>query len=90
MSIPDIINITELQQEVDQDVRLSQIKQVVKEQPITYPGFSLDQGRLMYMGRLVISRSSSSITTLLWMHHDNLMGGYSGEFKTYKRAVVLD
>ena len=88
LSISDNIDITELLNQVDQDVRLSQIKRVVMEQPTAYPRFSLDQGRLLYMGRLVISQSSLFITTLLRMYHDRPMGGHSGEFKTYKRVAA--
>ena len=64
------------------------LRKLLGEQPTGYPSFSLDKGRLMYMGRLVISHSSSFISTLLRVYHDNSLGGHSSEFKTYKRVAA--
>ena len=86
--VPHSIDVTELQQKVDQDARLQQIKKAIEVQPSAYPSFSLDQGHLLYQGRLVISSSSSFIPTLFQLYHDSPLGGHSGEFKTYKRLVA--
>lgn len=51
-------------------------------------GFLIANGRVTYKGRIVIPQSSSFIPKLLHEYHDSVLGGHSGEFKTYQRLAA--
>lgn len=48
-------------------------------------GYSLEQGNLLYKGRLVVPPKSILVEKLLQEYHDTPRGGHSGDFKTYQR-----
>jgi len=48
-------------------------------------GYEWRNGRLLYHGRLVISKHSKWIPKFLQEFHDSKIGGHSGFFRTYKR-----
>lgn len=43
--------------------------------------FSLEQGKLLYKGRLVLSDKSRFILALLTTFHDSVLGGHSSSYK---------
>lgn len=47
--------------------------------------FSLDHGRLLFRGRVVLSATSTLIPQFLTEYHCSLVGGHSGELRTYQR-----
>lgn len=76
-----------LQKEVENDEFLSQVAADLKLGKKVLE-FSLERGKLLYKGRLVLSRTSSLIPTFLREHHCSLIGGHAGEVKTYQRLSV--
>lgn len=48
-------------------------------------GFTLEHGRLMYHGRVVLFATSSLIPQFLTEYHCSPVGGHSGELRTYHR-----
>lgn len=55
--------------------------------PSAKPGFSVQQGVLLYQGRLVLGKNSPSIHALLKEFHETPMGGHSGYLRTYRRIA---
>lgn len=58
ISIPMIVDVQTILEQLDGDPLLSRIKQELQEEPDLHPKYSLDQGRLLYKGWLVLPRSS--------------------------------
>lgn len=75
-----------LEEEVEKDEMLQKLKADLiagKEMK----GFHLVEGKLLYKGRMVLTKSSSFIPNLLREYHDSPTGGHSGEVKTYLRLA---
>ena len=51
------------------------------------PGFKVEQGRLYYKDRLVIPQKSPHIKVLLQEYYNSVIGGHSGDRKTYQRLA---
>lgn len=82
----NVVDWSELFKELEQDVFLSCLKKDVEgggNGEILH--FSVAGGRLMYKNRVVIPKHSIFVTKLLQEYHDSLVGGHSGELKTYLR-----
>lgn len=69
-----------------QDKGLAKLRQELVEGE-QLPGFTLDGGRLLFKGRMVLSKTSTFIPVLLREYHDTPTGGHSGEVKTYLRLA---
>lgn len=52
--------------------------------PLMHPKYSVEQRRLFYKNRIVLSRKSALIPTILHTYHDSVVGGHSGFLRTYK------
>lgn len=76
-----------LQDEVSGDATLLKLQQEVKEGK-EVAGFHLQDGKLMYKGRMVIAKTSAFIPILLREYHDSPTGGHAGEVKTYLRITA--
>lgn len=50
-------------------------------------GFQLVDNKLLYKGRYVLPQKSIFIPVLLKEYHDSVIGGHSGELKTYLRMA---
>lgn len=85
LSTSSILDTTIIQQKVERDEELQEIIKKLKEDSKGVPKFKLEQRRLLYKGRLVLSSTSCLIPSLLQMYHDSVMGGHSGYIRTYKR-----
>lgn len=67
------------------DSRLSGIYQALLHGTTSHP---LEQGRLLYRGRVVLAKSSPFVNVLLTKAHDSHVGGHLGAFKTYRRLAT--
>lgn len=73
--------------EVANDPKLKEVVEKLVQHADSVPGFVWQQGTLKYKGRLVLSKSSTLIPTVLHTYHDSVFGGYSGYLRTYKRLI---
>lgn len=73
--------------EVAHDEKLSGIIQKLKDDPDSVPKFEWIQGKLLYKRRLVLSKTSSLIPSVLHTFYDSVLGGHSGFLRTYKRLI---
>ncbi|XP_061343289.1 uncharacterized protein LOC133289385 [Gastrolobium bilobum] len=80
-------HLEEIDKEVQADNRLRGIIQNLLEDPASHPGFQLHGGRLFFKDRLVLSKSSRFISSILSEFHDSCIGGHSGFSRTFKRMV---
>lgn len=74
--------------EVQQDAKLKHVIMELQNDPSTHPEFSLQQGILLYKGRLVLSHTSSLIPQMLKEFHATPHGGHSGFLRTYRRLAA--
>lgn len=87
MHTPIWLGSNQLLQEVKNDLSVQKLLADVMKDPIAKPGFSVQQGVLLYQGRLVLGASSPSIPALLKEFHETPMGGHSGILRTYRRIA---
>ncbi|KAA0033720.1 hypothetical protein IC582_013177 [Cucumis melo] len=71
--------------EVEKDEELQGIINILKENPEGKANYQWESGNLLYKGRLVLSKNSTLIPSLLHTFHDSVLGGHSGFLRTYKR-----
>ncbi|KAJ1375994.1 Retrotransposable element Tf2, partial [Sesbania bispinosa] len=64
--------------EVHSDPKLKRITQDLLQGPNAHPGFSIQNGKLLYQGKLVLPKGSPRIPLLLSEFHISAMGGHSG------------
>ncbi|MCH86704.1 RNA-directed DNA polymerase (Reverse transcriptase) [Trifolium medium] len=76
-----------LKEEFNQDPHLQKIVADLQNDVNSRLGFVYKHGVLMYEGRLVISRKSVLIPTLLKEFHATPQGGHSGFYRTYRRLA---
>ncbi|KAL0545922.1 hypothetical protein IC582_015819 [Cucumis melo] len=88
ITVPSLLDITVIEKEVQADEKLKAIFDRIVADPDCVPRYTIRQGKLFYKGRLVISRTSSFIPTILHTFHDSVLGGHSGQLRTYKRIAA--
>ena len=66
---------------------MAKIKEAIEKGSNEWPKYSLENGHLMYKGRLVLPKGSSLLPSLLHDYHYSLVGGHSGFLRTYKRVA---
>lgn len=76
-----------LYDEIAEDSFICKIKGDIQLGNMGYPGYTVEQGRLCYKGRLVIPKSSKYVPHLLNEYHNSASGGHNGELKTYLRLA---
>ncbi|TYK14463.1 Ty3/gypsy retrotransposon protein [Cucumis melo var. makuwa] len=85
---PTLIDLTRIKEEVEKDEQLQKIVAELKEEDESKGNkFSIQQGMLKYKDRLVISKTSTLLPTILHTYHDSIFGGHSGFLRTYKRLA---
>lgn len=84
---PAILDMGIVSREVGQDVKLMGIIQRLQQDPDSVPKFEWIQGKLLYKKRLVLSKTSSLIPSVLHTFNDLVLGGHSGFLRTYKRLT---
>ena len=82
------IDWAELQQEIEQDPTLQQLRDDLQGDEKAHTYYSLVEGKLRYKGRIVIPKFSRFIPLLLEQYHDSPVGGHSGDLKTYARMAA--
>ena len=80
-----IVDMEVIDKEVNQDEELQKTIKELKQNPEGISKFSWENGKLFYKKRVVLSKKSSVIPTLLHTFHDSILGGHSGFLRTYKR-----
>ena len=78
-----------MKEEVQNDEELQKVIAELSHDPVSRPGYVYKQGVLLYDGRIVLSRHSAMIPTLLKEFHSTPQGGHSGFYKTYRRRLFL-
>jgi hypothetical protein len=78
----------QVKQEVSNDEKLQEIIEALQQDPSARPGYEYRQGVLLYEGRLVLSKQSQLIPTLLREFHETPSAGHSGFYKTYRRLAA--
>lgn len=76
-----------IRDEVQADKELADLRQSLQNDPNSLPNYSLLDGLLFFKGRLMLSKESKLIPSLLAEFHDTPMGGHSGFTKTYKKLA---
>ncbi|XP_010541181.1 PREDICTED: uncharacterized protein LOC104814705 [Tarenaya hassleriana] len=89
ITIPRNIQLVEVEKEIGEDSDLKEIVSKLKEGETKVGKYHLLQGMLRYKNRLVVSKHSSFIPTILAEFHDSKMGGHSGVLRTLKRIQEL-
>lgn len=84
MTTPGIVDLEVLLKE-EEDNELHKLIEALKKEPTEDNKYQWVNGRLLYRGRLVLSKKSTLIPTLLHTFHDSILGGRLGFSRTYKR-----
>ena len=85
MCTTGIVNMEVIEKEVKLDEDLKRIIEELKKNPDESSKFQWINGNLLYKKRIVLSKRSSLIPTLLHTFHDSILRGHSGFLRTYKR-----
>ncbi|KAA0045700.1 ty3-gypsy retrotransposon protein [Cucumis melo var. makuwa] len=88
IAVPSILDVKVVEKEVQEDDKLKDIFEQLLKDPDSIPRYSIKQGRLFYKGRLVLPKTSSLLPTILHTFHDLVVGGHSGQLRTYKRIAA--
>ncbi|TYK22628.1 transposon Tf2-1 polyprotein isoform X1 [Cucumis melo var. makuwa] len=85
---PTIIDLKVIIEKVERDSKLQKVIVELNDQEEYVEGkFSLQEGMLRYKNRLVISKPSTLIPTILHTYHNTVFGGHSWVLRTYKRLT---
>ena len=76
LSAPALLDLAIIQNEVEKDQALREIRRKINEQKEKVPNFSLQQGALQFKGRLVLLKISSLLPTIMHTYHDSVFGGH--------------
>lgn len=77
----------EVVKEVEEDEVLKKVIDDIKRDPNTHSAYTLEQCRLHYKGRLVLSVNSVWIPKLLAKFHSTNTRGHSGVYRTYRKIA---
>uniref|UniRef100_A0A7N2KR02 Uncharacterized protein n=1 Tax=Quercus lobata TaxID=97700 RepID=A0A7N2KR02_QUELO len=86
ISFPHPTWLEELKASYTTDVEVQDILQTLHSNPAAVGKFSLQNGLLLYKGRLYLGSNCSLKPKVLSLVHDSPLGGHSGYLKTYHRA----
>ena len=84
MTTTGIVDVELIWKEVENDEQLQKIINDLKRNPEEGGKHQWINERLLYKGRVVLSKTSSLIPRLLHTFHDSILGGHSGFLRTYK------
>lgn len=84
ITCPVEIGLSSMLEQIEENTRLAKIERELQSDLDSHPHYSLDQGRLLYKGRIILHSSSTLIPTLLHEYHSSPVRGHSGFLRTYK------
>ena len=85
LTTPTLIDLKVIKEEVEKDDRLKVImKEAADGEDGKAGNYSIQRGMLRYEDRLIISKSSILIPTILHTCHDSVFGEHSRFLRTYK------
>lgn len=84
ISIPQQLDLDALCQEQSRDPHCAAVLANVQFDAGSAPGYSIQNGLLLFKTRLVIPASSPWVLRLLHEFHNSVIGGHSGFLRTYK------
>lgn len=88
ISVPVIINLKTIKEEMENDLKLQKVIVELNELREQEDGkFSIQNGMLKYKNRLVLSKNSTLIPFVLNTYHDSVVGVHSGFLRTFKRLA---
>lgn len=76
-----------IKEQLEKDPFIRKMVEDITQENRVHLGFTVENGRLLYKGRLVLSPTSTLIPHLLKFYHDSPIGGHTGELKTYLRIA---
>lgn len=85
VSTPQWLDGHHLLEGYDSDPQIQKVISALSTNPMSYPKFSITDGRLFYRNKLVIPASSPWVPRLLAEFHATPSGGHSGFYRTYKQ-----
>ncbi|KFK39596.1 hypothetical protein AALP_AA3G264600 [Arabis alpina] len=85
LSVPEALQLKEIDREVEQNPELGKLKLEVIADPTAHDEFTVVNGRLLRNGRLVLPKESPMVKLILQEFHDGKVGGHGGIHKTQKR-----
>lgn len=85
LSTPNLLDVELIKLELQVDEYLTKIMTDLKQDPDSHPKFSLQQGDLRYKNRMVLSKTSTLLPSILHLYHNTVLEGHSGFLRTYKR-----
>lgn len=89
LSTTNIVDLETIKKEVKKDPKLQKIvAEMSGSTEATEGKFSIQHGMWKYKNRLVISKSSVLIPTILHIYHDSVLEGHLGFLRTYKRLTA--
>ncbi|KAA0052306.1 ty3-gypsy retrotransposon protein [Cucumis melo var. makuwa] len=88
ITVPSLLDIKVVEKEVQEDKKLKAMLDRIVANPDCIPHYMVRQGKQFYRGRLVLSKTSSLIPTILHTFNDLVIGGHSGQLRTYKRIAA--
>nr|GEU55879.1 putative mitochondrial protein [Tanacetum cinerariifolium] len=87
LSMPSAYYWDELLRDVKRDTKLEPLRKRVLDEDGSCTGYTMERGRLLYMKRLVLPRTSQWIPKLFLEFHSSTTGGHEGHTKTYHRMA---
>ncbi|TYK29736.1 Transposon Tf2-9 polyprotein [Cucumis melo var. makuwa] len=89
ITAPILLDLHITKEEVEKDEKLQKVVTECRtEDGEKGNKFSVKNGMLHYKDRLVLSKTSSLIPSMLHTFHDSVVGGHSGFLRTYKRLAA--
>lgn len=80
-------SLEEVQAQLQGDPYIQQLVADLREGRPHMEGFTVENGLVLYKGRIVIPPKSPLVHKLLTFYHDSPSGGHSGDLKTYLRMA---
>ncbi|KAA0062793.1 ty3-gypsy retrotransposon protein [Cucumis melo var. makuwa] len=88
ISVSSLLDLEVVEKEVQEDEKLKNIFDSVVQDPNCVSRYSIQQGKLLFKGRLVLPRTSNLILTILHTFHDPVIRCHSRQLWTYKKIAA--